>query len=257
MRTRSWDVSVFKEQGAFRALRASARVHGYLVTDCTRAKNRLKAMFRSLGVGTPGDEVYNPGKWTTYEEMLPPHARAPARRLLDQAVALMELKLEAQQEMVAHARKHAAYKQLLTCPGMGPVRVAQAMAVVVTPERFRTRRQFWSYCGLGIRTESSSDWVKQAGQWSRVKLDRTRGLNKQCNKQLKMIFVGAATTIMANVSRDDPMRVHYEKMVDGNIKPNLARMTVARQVASVFLRMWKSNQPYDPARLCTQTTTTT
>jgi hypothetical protein len=33
---------------------------------------------------------------------------------------------------------------------MGPIRVAQLVSIVVTPHRFRTKRQFWSYCGLSI-----------------------------------------------------------------------------------------------------------
>jgi transposase len=40
---------------------------------------------------------------------------------------------------------------------IGPVRAATIVAVVVTPERFRTKQQFWSYCGLGIVTRSSAD----------------------------------------------------------------------------------------------------
>ena len=30
------------------------------------------------------------------------------------------------------------------------IRVAQLLAVVVTPHRFRTRKQFWADCGLSI-----------------------------------------------------------------------------------------------------------
>ena len=30
-----------------------------------------------------------------------------------------------------------------TCPGLGPIRVAELLPIVVTPHRFRTSRQFW------------------------------------------------------------------------------------------------------------------
>ncbi|MDC0678777.1 transposase [Sorangium atrum] len=33
---------------------------------------------------------------------------------------------------------------LESCPGLGPIRVAQLMPIVVSPARFRTKRQFWS-----------------------------------------------------------------------------------------------------------------
>ena len=38
-------------------------------------------------------------------------------------------------------------------------------------------------------------------------------------------------------------------MVAGDIKPNLAKLTIARQVASVFLKMWKTGEEYDPSKL--------
>jgi hypothetical protein len=38
------------------------------------------------------------------------------------------------------------------------VRVAQLIAAVVTPHRFRSKRQFCSYCGLAVVTRSSADY---------------------------------------------------------------------------------------------------
>ena len=48
-------------------------------------------------------------------------------------------------------------KRLATAPGIGLVRAAYIVAVVMTPHRFRTARQFWSYSGLAVMTRSSSD----------------------------------------------------------------------------------------------------
>jgi transposase len=67
--------------------------------------------------------------------------------------------------------------------------------IVVSPHRFRTKRQFWSYCGLGIVMRSSSDWVRDKnGQWQRAQVQQTRGLNLTHNHHLKAIFKGAATS---------------------------------------------------------------
>lgn len=38
--------------------------------------------------------------------------------------------------------------------------LAQLMSVVVTPYRFRTKRQLRNYSGLGVIMRSSSDWEK-------------------------------------------------------------------------------------------------
>jgi len=49
------------------------------------------------------------------------------------------------------------------------VRVAQLIAAVVTPHCFRSKRQFWSYCGLAVVTRSSADH-----QVGRARLRRTK-----------------------------------------------------------------------------------
>ena len=46
--------------------------------------------------------------------------------------------------------------------GLGPIRVARLLPIVITPYRFRRRQQFWKYCGLGIVMRSNSDWVQTA-----------------------------------------------------------------------------------------------
>ncbi|MBU1702018.1 MAG: IS110 family transposase [Candidatus Eisenbacteria bacterium] len=58
---------------------------------------------------------------------------------------------------------------LETCPGLGPIRIAQLLPVVVTPYRFSNKRAFWSYAGLGIIMRSSSDWARaKDGSWVRL-----------------------------------------------------------------------------------------
>ena len=52
---------------------------------------------------------------------------------------MLELKQKTEQELVAEARKHRISRVLATAPGLGPIRVAQLLPIVVTPHRFRTR----------------------------------------------------------------------------------------------------------------------
>ena len=54
---------------------------------------------------------------------------------------------------------------LKTCPGLGPIRTAELLPVVVTPYRFQSRSRFWAYCGLGVVMRSSSDWVR-GSEWA-------------------------------------------------------------------------------------------
>jgi len=122
------------------------------------------------------------------------------------------------------------------------------MPIVITPWRFRTKRQFWAYCGFGIMTRSSSDYVFDRGRWIRARFAQTRGLDFNDNRVLKVIFKGAAATVIAHMG-PNPLRAGYDRMLANGTKPNLAKLTVAREIAAIVLAMWKSEEKYDPGRI--------
>ncbi len=162
---------------------------------------------------------------------------------------LLELRKKAEKEMVVEARKYRAWRLVRSCPGLGGIRTAQLLPIVVTPYRFKNKRSFWAYCGLGIVMRSSSDWVRtQSGEWVKAPIQQTRGLNRNSNRTLKGIFKGAATTVIGQ-AKDEPLYRHYLQLLDGGTKPNLAKLTLARQVASIMLAVWRNEEAYDPARV--------
>ena len=132
---------------------------------------------------------------------------------------------------------------------MADVLSAQFLPVVVTPYRFANKRQFWSYCGLAVVCRSSSDWGRtRSGEWIKAPVQQTRGLNKNFNRTLKAIFKGAAIAVIGQ-RRDKPLCDHDQRLLDGGTKPNLARLTVARQIATITLALWRNEEVYDPAKL--------
>ena len=249
LRTGTIKTHVFKAPRRFSRLRELSRVYSMLVGDVVRVQNRLKVMYRARGVSTPGKQVYQPKGREGWLKKLPVPCRWATEKLHEEYDRLFDLKQETEKELVAESRKHRISKVLATAPGIGPVRVAQLLPIVVTPHRFRSRSQFWAYCGLGIVMRSSSDWVQTpAGQWVRAQVQQTRGLNRNHNSRLKSIFKGAATTIITHLS-SDPLYGHYLRMTSAGTKPNLAKLTIARQVAVIVLRMWKDEKEYDPSKL--------
>jgi len=249
LRTGTIKTRVFKAPRQYSRLRELARVHTMLVRDVVRVQARLKVMYRARGIATPGQSVYSPGKREQWLKRLPMSSRWATEKLHEEYDRLLELKLEAEHELVAEARKHRISRVLATAPGLGPIRVAQLLPIVVTPHRFRTRSQFWAYCGLGIVMRSSSDWVQTgSGAWARTPIQQTRGLNRNHNSTLKGIFKGAATTIVTK-RQADPLYEHYLQLTSAGTKPNLAKLTVARRVAAIVLRMWKDEKEYDPGKL--------
>jgi transposase len=175
-------------------------------------------------------------------------AQPRATRLYDHLDFLLEQKKQAEADLLREAKKHPIVRVLETAPGFGPIRAARLVPIVVTPHRFRTKRQFWSYCGLGIVTRSSSDWVQTAnGGWIKARVAQTRGLSRQHNHFLKSIFKGAATTVITQCNKD-PIHARYERLLDGGTKPTLAKLSLARMIAATVLRMWKDEEEYDPER---------
>jgi transposase len=240
---------VYKEQGAFRALRELCRAHHVLVGDSTRVQNRIKSLFRSRGIPCNGREVYLTGRRKEWIDKLPAQSRSLVETLYLEYDALGELRERAEKTMLDEARKYALHRLLKTVPGIGKIRAAQLLPTVVTPYRFSSKRSFWAYCGLAIVMRSSSDWMRtQDGKWVKAAIQQTRGLNRNCNHILKQIFKGAAMTVISQ-AKDEPLYRHYQRLLDGGTKPNLAMLTIARQIASIVLSVWRSEEVYDSKKL--------
>src|SRR6266849_5723553 len=74
--------------------------------------------------------------------------RRRAERLYEQLDMLRHLRQQARRELLAESRKHAITAKLRQIPYLGPIRSALAVALIQTPQRFRSKRQLWAYSGL-------------------------------------------------------------------------------------------------------------
>ena len=155
LRTGSLDKRIFTAPQEFTLLRELSRAHITATRDLVRVQARLKSLYRSRGIQTPGASVYSSRQRDEWEKRLPASARGRARRLYEQLDFFREQKKGAEADLLRESRKHKIVRILETAPGIGPIRAARLVPIVVTPHRFRSRRQFWSYCGLGINRGSS------------------------------------------------------------------------------------------------------
>ena len=120
------------------------------------------------------------------------------------------------------------------------------VATVDTPFRFRTRRQLWSYSGLAVVTHMSSEYAIKEGRVVRSRKPiATRGLNRNANRRLKEVFIGAAT----GGSQTEPYRTYLEGLKKRGISAEMARLTLARKIAAIALRIWKKGEAFDPKKL--------
>jgi transposase len=243
--------AVYKGDQQQQQLKELCRAYDNLVEDSTRTQNRLKAIYRGRGIDCPGHAIYRTDQRTEWlAKLLDEAARFRAASLLEQLDSISHLRKQAKQRLVAQARRHPDYPLLMKLPGFGPVRTAQLIAIVGTPYRFRTKRQFWPYCGYAVVTHSSSDYGIVEGKIvKQQKKVSTRGLNRNHNPQLKQVFKGAALTAL----RRKEVKAYYQRLIDQGTRPELARVSLSRKLAAIALRIWQRREEFDAKKAFAQT----
>jgi transposase len=152
---------------------------------------------------------------------------------------------------LSEAKKHDAWKLLREIPFLGPIRAALIIAFLQTPHRFRTKRQLWTYIGFGIETYSSAEHRSVNGELKRSKKPVSiRGLNRNHNHDLKNLYKGAATVAAAKAG---PFQDFYDARVAKGMRPEMARLTLARKMAAITLIVWKKGVHFEAKHLKPQT----
>lgn len=230
-----------------RALKELAHNYEALVKDNTRIKNRLKAIFRGRGISYEQGDIYDYEQRAEWLGKLQERGvKERASQLYEQLAQLDSWVSQARRQMLRESRQHKARQILEQIPTLGEISVAQLIATVDTPFRFRSKLQFWTYCGLAVVRRTSADYRFEQGELRRVtKPGQTRGLNHNHNRRLKRIFKGAAQTGSSRA----PFRTHYEALVARGLTPELAKVTLARKIASITLTLWKRGADFDPQKL--------
>jgi len=182
---------VFKSPRTLTELRQAARGYVVMRRDMVRAKCRLNALYRSRGI-QPSADIYDPDAREGWLRKLPPSHRPLAELLREQLDGLSQSHQTAESLLLEQAKRTPVTHRLAAAPGIGPIRAALLVAIVVTPARFRTTRQFWSYSGLGIVTHSSSDWTrdKTTRGWTRKPTVQTRLGREPPLLEDEQLFVG-------------------------------------------------------------------
>jgi transposase len=242
---------VYHGENGLRTLRELARSYQTISKDLTRVMNRMKALYRGWGIACAGTQVYAVRSREEWLSKLPQvGVRRRAELLYQQLDGLQALRREVRPEFLAEGRKHKAAKLLRQIPCIGPIRAARLIALMQTPRRFRSKRQLWTYSGLGIETHDSAQFRFVRGQLQRSKKpQQLRGLNRNHNHEMKEIFKSAATR--ASCSRG-PFHDFYTGLLAKGMRPEMARLTLARKIAAITLTLWKKEERFDVEQLKTQ-----
>jgi transposase len=241
--------AVYKGNLEQRRLKDLARGYENLVSDCTRVMNRIKAIYRGRGIKCEGHAIYQPDQRESWLGKLTEEgARFRCRGLFEQLEKLQDLRRAAKQELLKHSKTHSDDPILRSLPGIGPLRAAILLAYVGSPHRFRTKRQFWPYCGLSVITRTSADHQIVNGTINkRRRVIGTRGLNQMHVPELKKVFKDAALS----AQRREPCKSWYEKRLENGMRPELARLSLARRLAAVTLTIWQRKEKFEATKFST------
>jgi transposase len=240
--------AVYHGENGLQTLRELARCHLTISKDLKRVKNRLKALYHSWGICCAGKQVYTARhreQWLS--QIVQAGVRRRAELFYQQLDGLLILRNTARGELLVESRKHQAVKILRQVPSIGPLRAALLLALMQTPHRFRSKRQLWTYSGLAVVTHVSAQHRYVDGQLQRSKKpQQIRGLNQNHNHAMKEIFKSTAL----NASRcAGPLQDFYNSLLAKGMKPDMARLTLARKIAAITLALWKRGGSFDAEHL--------
>jgi transposase len=221
-----------------------------LVSDAARVMLRIKALFRGHAITTPGISVY--GRHRRQHWLRRISATAPKRRLASlyyQLDMLAVLRDQARVDMIT-AALHAKFEILCTFPFVSSIRASQLLAYIGGARVFRRKANLWSYAGLAVVNRSSGDHRVEDG---RV-VDRPRAgrrLRRNFNPQLKRVLKDIA--LAGSIAKDGPLRRAFNASIERGLSERVARVALARRIASAVRGMLRDHVPFDPLKFISTT----
>jgi len=226
-------------------LKELVKGYDHITQRLSSTKNMIKGVYRHRGLWKSGNSVYHPEERMEWLEQL--DGDGIHQRMLwlyEDLDVLTERKKRARQALVAAARGHNGWKPVRSLPGFGDVRTAQSMGWVGNPWRFRGVRPFRTYIGLAVVTHSTDDYVVVDGEIRHRQHQQVRGLNRRYSRPLKSIFKSAAVTA---IGTNEEVAEYFDRRSKQK-GDDIARVDVARKLASIFLRVWKNQEVYEPSK---------
>jgi transposase len=200
-----------------------------------RIKCKLKAKFSQNGIQSTGDTVYAKDHRQEWKGKLP--QEATLLLILEGLWLQLEQLEQTEKEILKAARAQAKYypeiKHFEDIPGIGFINAATISAILETPYRFANKRKVWMYAGLGLMKKSSGGKLY------------SEKLSTDYNRLLKYTIKQAAEAAIR--AEDNPFRRKYLDMtLLHGIAPNLAKLTIARDMLATMWTMWKKGEKYNP-----------
>jgi len=217
---------VFHEDNPRMELRTLVSGYNDLIKDLTRMKNRDKALYRKSAIPVGGKKVY---KDTSFNNLLISKTdRFVEKQYFNQIALLEEQKELYLKKFEQNIKKFPEMKNIITVPGFSIVRTNILVGIIITPWRFPTKYNFFSYAEL-TKHEQTSD-------------GKSYGNKKAYGRsELKNIFKAATQNTIRGKNAFN--RKYNEMRINGSTDKS-AQNAVAKALASTVLAVWKTGKKY-------------
>jgi transposase len=201
----------------------------------TKLINTVRGLLKSEGVDS--SEIKAAGFGANASALIPAELRAALEPLVAQ-IAKLDTELKNYDKQLTRMMKaFDGCKEVSQIKGVGPVTSLSFVLTVGDPERFQRGERLSSYVGLTPKRDQSGE------------TDRQCHISKTGSKLLRRNLVQAAHYVMGPFGdRDCDLRKFGERIAarGGKNAKKRAVVAVARKLAVLMLKLWKSREEYDP-----------
>jgi transposase len=196
---------------------------------------------RGFGVIVRHKDLIDPQRRKRMLEALPGNdtVQQDMRLLLEGFDVLADQVRKLRSRLIDLSKDEPMIRRFCAIKGISHVRAATFLAILDTPFRFKSKQKLWKYMGIGLERRRSGTGPARL---------RVPG---RCNRILKSVILGAAKSAIA--SRNNIFADQYQRWLDAQCSPRIARRNLARSLAGVMWGMWKSDSEFDEQRVCGST----
>ena len=212
---------------------AVIRARDALVRSRTLLVNTARSLAKGFGLRLPA--TITPTFGARALANLPQHLHSALRGLLEQIDALgLKIRDDYDQRIAEVAAKHPEAERLASVPGVGVLTATTFLLTLGRQERFAHSRDVGSFLGLRPRQ-------KQSGE-----RDPQLGISKGGDKYLRKLLVQCAHHILGHFGKDSALRQWGLSKSDGSASKKRAVIAVARKLAVLLHRMWRTGEVFKP-----------
>lgn len=208
-----------------------------LVQARTSLINRVRGLVKPFGVQLPKTATRSFAQKVA--DRIPPPAQeavAPLLRVIEELSQEIR-KADRQVETIAKDR-YPVTEHLKQVNGVGTLTALAFVLTLVEPDRFRKSRAVGSYLGLRPRRSASGD------------SDPQLRITKAGDPWMRRLLVQSAQYMLGPFGKDSALRRFglARAARGGKIAKRKAVVAVARKLAVLLHRLWKSGEIYEPLR---------